>query len=373
MRGRNMLNILMTGTGIVFWLVCIPFLLGTLLLGLLHRERDGLALCMVIGYLMMFALSEITAVPMILTSLPFHVFFWILAAEYLILAVISAGYRGRTEISRIKVSIQRLHRQPWTIYAAVLLVAVQAFFYFHYMVTNLDDAYYVGVATTTLETDTMYQYSPYTGLLGKRFNLRYILSPFSIFQAFLSKGTGLHPSTLAHTVLPVFLVSLGYLVYYCLGRLLFSEKALQGKYGEAMECKERLSHKMAGFFMIAMSLVNMTSYYNSARTQGTMMLVRIWQGKAVLASVLLPFLFYQCYRMAIHKEERGGLLLLMTGTLACCLVSSMGIALPPVMLGIFALLFGLFRKNIRYFLQMAAGCLPCVFYGILYLILQSAR
>ena len=42
-----------------------------------------------------------------------------------------------------------------------------------------------------------------------------------------------------------------------------------------------------------------------------------------------------------------------------------------VMLVIFALLFGLFQKNSRYFGKMLAGCLPCALYGILYIVLKS--
>ena len=65
------------------------------------------------------------------------------------------------------------------------------------------------------------------------------------------------------------------------------------------------------------------------------------------------------------------LLILLTAMFSCCLVSSMGIALPGVMLGIFALLFGLFQKNSRYLGKMLAGCLPCALYGILYIVLKS--
>ena len=184
-----------------------------------------------------------------------------------------------------------------------------------------------------------------------------------MFQAALSRWIGVHPSTLDHTILAPMLVILAYLVYWSMGKLLFAKENRQNKEKDSTE-------KLTGLFILFLSIVHVTSYY-CIRNQGSVLLVRIWQGKATLASVLIPFLFYHCYRMKCRPQERGNLLILLTAMFSCCLVSSMGIALPVVMLGIFALLFGVFQKNSRYFGKMLAGCLPCALYGILYRVLKS--
>ena len=41
-----------------------------------------------------------------------------------------------------------------------------------------DDAFYVGTATTAVETDSLYAYNPYTGAAYNVLPSRYILSPF---------------------------------------------------------------------------------------------------------------------------------------------------------------------------------------------------
>ena len=204
--------------------------------------------------------------------------------------------------------------------------------------------------------------SPYTVRFVSVFNLRYILSPFPMWQAFLSTHLRVHVPVLAHTILPVFLVVLAYFVYVLLGRLLFLTE-----YPEKNE-KERESCELTGLFVLAVSFINITSYY-CVRNWGVVLLLRIWQGKAVLAAVILPFIFWLCYRMREFPAEKGSAVLLAAASCACCLVSSMGIALPVVMMGIFALLFGIGEKRRDYFFRMIAGCIPCVVFGCTYIVL----
>lgn len=348
--------------GSMVWLGLIPFLLGVLVLSFLKREQDGIPECFTTGYFTMFAVCQVIAVPLILNKIAFHVFCMGLTIIYLVMAVAGA-LTGRKWIWKMMCSFfANLFHHAWTVYAAAAAVMIQAYYYIQYMVTNLDDAYFVAVATTALETDTMYCFSPYTGKAVDALNLRYCLSPFYIYQAFLSKLINVHPSTLAHTILAPALVIAAYMVYISMGRLLFAPQ-----YGKTEKSQD--TEQMTGLFILFLSMVHVTSYY-CMRNQGSVLLVRIWQGKATLAAVLIPFLFYHCYRMAQKEQEKGNLLLLLIATLACCLVSSMGIALPVVMLGIFGLLFGLFQKNWNYLLKMVIGALPCLVYGGLYIVLK---
>ena len=323
--------------GIILWFGVVPSLAGTLVLSFWKRHDDRLAECIITGYLLMFAICQIIAIPMIFLEIHFSTFCRILAAIYMITSILGFLKGGKWFVGMIWELFRNLTHHAWTVYAAVAAVLVQAYYYVQYMVTNLDDAYYVAVATTAIETDTMYRFSPYTGRAVTGFNLRYCLSPFSMLQAFFSQCLGVHPSTLDHTIMAPVMVIVAYFVYISMGRLLFSEKSMAGEKKESRE-------KMIGLFLVFLSMVHVTSYY-CMRNQGSVLLVRIWQGKATLAAVLIPFLFYHCYRMAQKPREKGNTVILVMAAFACCLVSSMGIVLPMVMMGIFALLFGVFQKN----------------------------
>ena len=147
-----------------------------------------------------------------------------------------------------------------------------------------DDAFYVGTATTAVETDSLYAYNPYTGAAYNVLPSRYILSPFPAFLAVTSRLCGgLHPAIVAHTVFPAVFVFLAYVVLFQYSRIFF-----KGKAGEQ------------GIFMILCAVIlwfcGYSVYNSEIFTMG-----RIWQGKAVLAGVFLPFLFLLC--MEIFMQE----------------------------------------------------------------------
>ena len=207
--------------GIILWFGVVPSLAGTLVLSFWKRYDDRLAECIITGYLLMFAICQIIAIPMIFLEIHFSTFCRILAAIYMITSILGFLKGGKWFVGMIWELFRNLTHHAWTVYAAVAAVLVQAYYYVQYMVTNLDDAYYVAVATTAIETDTMYRFSPYTGRAVTGFNLRYCLSPFSMLQAFFSQCLGVHPSTLDHTIMAPVMVIVAYFVYISMGRLLF--------------------------------------------------------------------------------------------------------------------------------------------------------
>ena len=357
---------ILKGIYMLFWLALVPFFLGLVTLQWTKNEKADTASCMVVGYLGMLATFEILSLPMILLKLPFHILRYTASAIYVLVAVVALVKYHKRAGKILTSMVKNLGRQPWTIWVAVALILVQMGFYVFGMATDLDDSYYVANAAVTLKTDTMFQVSPYTGLYETTLELRYALSSFTIFVAFVSANCGFEAATMAHTVLPVFLVALAYMVYYRMGLFFFgTERKENPKTLQKTDSKVR----SAGLFLCFLSLIHITSYY-SVYTQGTFLLVRIWQGKAVLAAIILPWLFYMAYRLSAPKADEREWILLFISVIACCHVSSMGVVLAPVMLGIMAILFGITRKQWMYVGRCALCCLPCALIGCMYVLLM---
>ena len=355
---------ILKGIYTIFWLVAVPFFMGLAIQKGRKKEEADLSSCMVEGYLSMLAVFEVLSLPMILLKAPFHILRYTAGAVYvLVVAFALVSYYKEAE-RIVKKWMQNIRRQPWTIWAAALLILVQIGFYVFGMATDLDDSYYVANAAVTLKTDTMFLISPYTGLYETTMELRYVFSSFTIFIAFLSANCGFEAATMAHTVLPVFLVALAYMVYYRMGLFFFG---IDRRENPRTVQKPDSEARSAGLFLCFLSLLHITSYY-SVYTQGTFLLVRIWQGKAILAAILLPFLFYMAYRLSTAQAERGDWIVLLLGVMACCHVSSMGVMLSPVMLGIMAILFGITKKQWKYVGGCALCCLPCALIGCMYIL-----
>ena len=72
-----------------------------------------------------------------------------------------------------------------------------------------DDAFYVAVSSITAESGTMYEILPYTG--GSTIlDARHGLAPFPIWVAMLAKESGLHAATVSQIVLPIVLIAMSY-------------------------------------------------------------------------------------------------------------------------------------------------------------------
>ena len=123
-------------------------------------------------------------------------------------------------------------------------------------------------------------------------------------------------------------------------------------------------------YLLFIAVIIMSSYY-SVYTKGTFLLVRIWQGKAMLAAILLPAVFWLCIRLMIRKKERCGWFLLMCAMLASLMTSSMGILLPVLVVGVFALKYGLIEKDFRTLGKSILICLPNLLFAVFYLLLKG--
>ena len=98
-------------------------------------------------------------------------------------------------------------------------------------------------------------------------------------------------------------------------------------------------------------------------------MIRIWQGKALLAAALIPILFYLSMTITMEEKPQYPWYLLLLANIACCLLSSMGIILAPLLQGAFALL-GLIRyRSPKRFVYSLLCCLPSVALGIVYILL----
>ena len=341
---------LFKGLMILLWLFILPFLAGGVF-SAGGTENIFFRKTFLSGYLLLFALFELLTVPMTYLHLPFHVLVWIFAAVSILLAGIGL-IRQRTEIWNCLIKLPSSIRPDWTMLIAFAVILVQTAVTVLCWHSDADDSFYVGTATTTVATDRIFEVDAYTGELYESFPSRYVLSPFPIWVAFISRVIQMHPATTAHTVLPLALIPLAYVVYSLIGEMFFPK-----------------DKKKQGVFLLAMGVIMMSSWY-SVYTPGTFLLVRIWQGKAVLASTILPAVFYLCSRLLVLKNSQKDWVVLVCAMTAGFMVSTMGIMLPVLCVAVVGFLFGLLKKNWGGLIRSILACVPNLIFAVLYLVIR---
>lgn len=308
------------------------------------------------GLVLFFFFFEILALCAVFFRWKFHTLYWLVLGVSAVLFVSSIirNWDFMMKLIRFK---QKEETKKYTgsrlwYVPAIVLIVFQMYMGIFYTHIDDDDAFYVATASTTLETDTVFQYNAYTGDEYETLPSRYVLSPFPIFEAVLSRLYNVPSTVLAHTGMFLIFLPIAYFVYDLFGYFFWKEKR-----------KER------GLLLLLLAWMNLFGYY-SVYTMSTFLLIRIWQGKAVLAAVILPLLFY--YLMQAYKNgyQKQNLVMIFLTTGAAALTSSMGIFLAPIMVALGAFSGIIQTRKIGVAFKLLAGCIPCIILAGIYLLLK---
>lgn len=330
----------------------LPYLLGMKLSAKQTENTETPMSCVFHGYIVMWAAMQLVAIPMIFLKLSFRNFVVLCSVIFLLIALWNAVTERKNQVLFWKKQFAEIKKKKilWWILAA--LVLLQGLYVAASYMSNDDDAYYVATAQTALDTNSMYAIDPYTGDAFAEFPARYVLSPFPLFVAFFSQAVGVKAPVMAHTLLPFFLIIFVYVIYRMWAEKLFPQE----------EKKQTL------FFLFVMLILAYSNFSTHAKTM--MMFPRIWQGKAVLATILLPYILLPGTQMILGKMRKTDWINLFLTMTASCLVSSMGIMLAAIEIGICGLMAMIRKKNMRPLFLTALCCMPNVIYAGIYLMIR---
>lgn len=309
---------------------------------------DRLLFRWVSGQVLLWFGFELICVPLILAEKRFGSAVRLFLLYMCIILLWALGAEARRRKKRAAVKAVRLKKSTnrWTVLlwcCAAGLILLQLVMACLLAYEEGDDAYYVSISTATVDADTMYCKLPYTGRTTL-LDIRHALAPFPIWISFLAEVSGTQAVIVAQVALPVVLILMSYSVYFLIGRCFFP--------GD--------SGKLALYMLLLETLVLFGGY--SVYSAENFLLVRTAQGKAVLANIILPFLFLLLF-IILEKlqrgEREGGFCWVLTAcTMAAgCLCSTQGTQLTGMLLGIAGLCAIVSYRRWRLLLPMALCCI----------------
>ncbi len=335
----------------------------------LFLERTPVSVCpaavYAAGFVIVLAVFQIVAVPVILFET------WgfprIVTIYSILLAVLSAAglifgfpvLRGMAVDARTWIVKRKRPSVETALYwvIAVGLILFQMYMAYTHEFFDGDDAYYVAQSVIAEQTDVLYRILPYTGL-STSLDIRHALASLPIWEAYLARVTGIHPAIIAHSVLPLILIPLTYLVYYRIGMRLFKG-----------------AFRKTAVFLILVSLLQIfgnTSIYTNA----TFFLMRTWQGKSVLCNFVLLTAVWSLLRLwetgadgeQKGKKQAGWWLLMAANNVTAAMATTMGAFLLGLFIAIAGLVMAVRQKRPGRLIPLAATCLP----GLVYLGIYAA-
>lgn len=362
---------------LLYWLLLLPFLLGILPLNGMPRDKRTPGVQYLSGFLLMLAVFQIFAVPAVLQEADISVLVVINFAVTTVLAVAAVfvlvrNIRSKNDsVCRIRGEEKNTPRGTrvltvayWCIFCGIL--AFQLYMAVTRASFDGDDAYYVAQSVMADQNGSMYEVDPYTGA-ATRFDARHATATVTMWIAVLARMTGIHATILSHTVLPLVILPLAYLVSLQIGKVL---------------CRDK---RMLPVFMIFMAVLQMFGYV-SMYTKETFLMTRTWQGKAMAGNLVLPAILWILlyFAQTIPVKKRGDMLedreavpvqwgywvlLLCINTFAA-MCSSLAAFLAALMIAVFGLVLSVQKRNLKLLFQLALSCVPCVIFMGLYIILR---
>lgn len=368
------------------WMVLVPLGMGYFALSVprmaaMENGTDkegavemGYALCL--GYILMWAVFQLIAVPFVLRSGRFqHVAFlfeivgltFAIAGMILFFRRLRRGFqedfahrgRGILKTGRSRAGVIPVFL--WAVFLAGLLFQVMQAYRLAY--ADGDDAFYIPISVDASQGWDMYTGDPYTGE-STELNLRYGLAPFPLWVAFIAVKCNVNAAVAAHSLMPLVLIPITYLLYLEIGRLLCSGMASGGE-GKGQD------RWMLPLFMIFVELLQIFGNY-SIYPASTFLLTRTRQGKAALGNVVLPFFILLLYKTAEEVKRQGkagrqNVLWLMAAMTAGCLCSTMAGFLCSMLVMLTMCLLSILYRKPALLWQGLLGCVPGIVYALLYL------
>jgi hypothetical protein len=354
--------------GILIFLILIvcPLVTGDAVAKFTNTEVytvfDNIVYKYVFGNVVMWAAFEIIAVPLILMKKSFMqvVYIWCAVLAVILLCdifliiyrFVRKGNTKRNHGYELKSIVNKNNIFTFIIaIVAVVLIAYQCYVYVAYMHIDDDDSRFVVNACEAYDNDSMLLINPATGeyegtWVGEL--AKDVTSPWSIYVAAVSKFVHIYPTIVFHTIIPVFLLLMAYGVYWLLAKKLFKSNTTQA----------------AVLFVLFVALVNM--YFNtSAYTGSTFLLTRIWQGKAVVAGVMIPALFYLLYSY-YQNAGYGTYIMIALTNIALCLLSGMGIFFGIIMTAVYGVYYAVVNKKWLGIIWILMTCVPSMVFAFLY-------
>lgn len=370
---------------LLFWLLLIPFCIGYLPICLMPQKERTPGKIFLSGYFVVFALFELIGIPVVLLVV-YHAFtyltYFYMAACILLAAAgfffmlqsrkqkaagmpadmqtakeeAVSGKRGTLGGKLAEYSLEE--KIGYLLF--FLILGFQLYMAFTRASFDGDDAYYGVQGVIAQQKDMLYRFDAYNGN-STILDVRHALALIPIWEAFIGRMSGIHATIIAHSVMPLLLLPLTYLLYFQIGKKLLKDK------------KDILP-----MFMILMALFQMFGNV-SIYTNETFLLTRTWQGKSVAGNWILPAIFwiFLCLfdsedsdKKQTKEKEHGYYVLLACINLAAGVSSSLAVLLSALLVAGLAVLFAIKNRKFSILLKSGLTCIPNAVYVLTYLIIS---
>lgn len=286
--------------------LCIFFLLG---FGFTSRSGESISVMytILVGFFVYFAVFQCVALPMKIFLLPLSTLsiVWMFLLAVMVLASLL--------INRKKWKLllaSRLEKTGWIaigIFTVIVLIQVVAITSNIQYGSFMDASYYIGDSARSVATNTIEQYDQYTGRLRTELAPLYLLLTYTAHNSVLSYVTGIHSLVIWRQVMGAIVIILANFAVYLAAWYLMK--------------KNQVNALIAWGFWLLITFFTYSIYSPSG-----FLFYRAFEGKTILAVVILPFMLVQMIRSVQSRFDKKDFIISIVvdvGAIPFCMSSMM--------------------------------------------------
>ena len=342
----------------VVFLLLIPLSIGYLWCDTLSVP-NSFASMYVFGTFFVWAYAQLMLVPMIIKDVSFSTasIFLLSVTIVLLLIFFYRLYNNSVKANNHFKGIDLEDISKTDILCFVLLIGVVIFIIVQsarFQHTDADDSRFVVLAMDSIKSDRMLRINPATGCpltndlgeISKDYS-----SPWMIYMAYVANLCGIKGTIMIHTVFPIFLYFLITCGFWLLADVFFHDQF-------SMKC----------LFVSFIWFITVFSNFSAFNAESFIMM-RIWQGKAVVAGLSIPMLLYGLINILRESSWKNWINVFIIN-LGSCLLSGNAIVIGAFMICSYGFVYTLIKKNYRI---MICSVMVCLTNFVYYLVNQNAN
>ncbi|HCM92056.1 MAG TPA: hypothetical protein DIS78_05800 [Lachnospiraceae bacterium] len=279
-----------------------------------------------------------------------------------VIAVVAVSFviNGKAWLKAFKGAADHIKSHPITCLLIMILIGVQAFLVSATYNFTLDAAYYVANVATSVETNMMNVYDPFTGAWQDHYEMRYFFATYQIQDALVCQITHIPALIWTKSVMAITVIILTNTVYYMIAGRLFT-------YVNEEDDSKKTDKEAAVFIMMVfMFIINLT--FITIYTSSLFLMTRTYEGKAIVGNLAVLMIFYLFLKMNDDTLKVRPWLMTFLVCFGAASISSSANMLLPVELTVLFIPMIFRKKKWGMIFKYAACVIPGLVFSLIYVL-----
>ncbi len=250
-------------------------LFGQAFISLFKIKTKSLIFTTIIGFFVYYSVFQICALPLKITLSPLSRLSLVWVIVVIAVSILTIKFSGKELLIKLNNFKNTFLKNKLALIAIFAIVALQLIVIESnwFPGSTWDTSFYIGEITSSVQTNTIEQYDPYTGQILDYLNDSYLLENYEMHSAVVCQLFGIHPLIEVRTVMTcvVLLISNG--IFYKIAESFFGEKYYRSA--------------VMMFFIAIINAFNVSMYQPSS-----FLFNRTYEGKTILGVIIIPMVTY---------------------------------------------------------------------------------